>query len=163
MTGIFTMGRPQFVMMIGVPGCGKTTYRLEHYPDYKIVSTDSFLEEVAAKEGKTYNEVFEEHIKAATAQMNKDLDVFIKNRDNIVWDQTNLTVNSRIRKMNRIPRYYHRVAVVFKVPIEVVEQRIIKRYTETGKDIPHAVFDSMLRLFEDVKPYEAYDEVIYVC
>lgn len=74
------MSNPVLWMLVGVPGSGKSTW-IENADleegrgrDTTVLSTDYFIECVAAIHGKTYNEVFHDTIKYANRKMYEDLD-----------------------------------------------------------------------------------------
>jgi len=50
--------------LIGVPGSGKTTWLQNQIwaLGLTVVSTDVFVEEYAAAQGRTYNQVFEDYM-----------------------------------------------------------------------------------------------------
>ena len=58
---------PTFYMLIGVPASGKTTWVEKNKGDALVISSICFNEAYAADHGMTYNEVFKEQIKIATA------------------------------------------------------------------------------------------------
>ena len=109
-----------FVMMVGLPCSGKSTYIENNLEDYVAISTDNIIQTYADYNGKSYNDVFKEYIKTAEKIMNWQLMNAILNRKNIVWDQTNLTRKTRAKKLSRIPSdLYIKRCVSFEVPDDV--------------------------------------------
>ena len=56
---------PICTVMVGIPASGKSTrvaQMCEMDPDAYVYSTDAILERTATQLGKTYNDVFEQHI-----------------------------------------------------------------------------------------------------
>jgi len=150
-------------MLIGLPGSGKSTW-VRTSPEASgslILSTDDDIEAFASAAGKTYNQVFSERIGTADANMKALLYYTIKNDPdrNIVWDQTNLTIRSRAKKLAMVPYRYRKVAVVFNCPPEVIQERLSMR---TGKTIPPEVFDGMVACFEHPNLNENWNEIIYI-
>jgi predicted kinase len=47
------------IIMSGISGSGKSTYIKNHYPDAVVCSADHYFHDLANKEGKTYDEVFD--------------------------------------------------------------------------------------------------------
>ena len=84
----------------------------------------------------------------------------IKNRHDIVLDQTNLTKKSRARKMAQLPRAYKKYAVFFPVPEEVEWKRRLS--ARPGKCIPQSVLDDMQRGLELPSVAEGFDEVMVI-
>ena len=130
-------------VLVGVPASGKSTWvkSQDWAKDIPIVSTDKFVEEHAAKVGKTYSEVFEEYMPIAVRLMANQVEIAKANKCDIIWDQTSTTVKSRVRKFNMLPDYY-KIAVVFKTPDEEEHQRRLK--SRHGKVIPEAVLHDMI-------------------
>lgn len=149
---------PTLYMLIGVPGSGKTTWIKNNRHDAMVLSTDDKIEAEAAKLGKTYSEVFGDAIKRATSEMQVDLTRAVRDRRNIIWDQTNLTRKSRKSKMSQIPKDYHKIAVFFSVPPDLRE-RLANR---PGKTIPEPIIISMINQLEPPSKDEGFDEIVNV-
>ena len=148
-----------FYMAIGVPGSGKSTYRKEiASPKMAFISTDDYVDRQAARLGKTYKEVWKDHYDDALKAMNGDLDDAVRLRKDIFWDQTNLDVTSRAKKLKRIPEFYRKIAVVFNAPIEVLLERNDKR-AEVGRDIPVAEIMKMKSRYEFPTWAEGFNEI----
>ena len=60
--------KPFAVMMIGLPGSGKSTWIKANLPGVKVLSTDDFIDQYAAEKGKTYSEVFAKAAPLASAK-----------------------------------------------------------------------------------------------
>jgi predicted kinase len=145
-------------MLVGVPGSGKTTWIKNNKHNAVVLSTDDYIEKVAAKQGKTYSEVFKDVIGDATDQMEKDLLQAVRNERDIIWDQTNLTAKSRKGKLSRIPKSYKKVAVYFTVPSDL-RDRLASR---PGKTIPEPVIISMINQLQPPTKEEGFDEIVAV-
>ena len=147
-------------MLIGVPGSGKSTWiKAQNFDMARtlIASTDNQIETLAAAAGKTYNDVFSELIKSATAAMNHQVREAIQVGADIVWDQTNVSVRSRQPKLALIPAGYKKVAVVFPTPDKTeLDRRLASR---PGKTIPGHVVQSMAANLEMPTVAEGFDEV----
>lgn len=156
------MVRPTLVMLVGLPGTGKSTWIDESgfwdRTDAMILSTDNFIETVASGEGKTYSEVFPMVIKAAEKNLEEGLDYAIQAGMNIVWDQTNLSVASRRKKLQKVPAHYRKVAKVFLPTDE--HEAWLNSPRRAGKVIPKHVLDSMRATFQMPTMDEGFDEVI---
>lgn len=150
-------------MLIGVPGSGKSTWVARQNFDWirtRIISTDNIIDRRAQELGNTYSEVFNDFIKDATNQMNRDLTQAIANGDDLLWDQTNLTAKSRASKLVKIPKNYHKVAVYFSTPDE---QELMRRLANRpGKTIPAKVVANMVLQLQPPTKAEGFDEIITV-
>jgi predicted kinase len=151
---------PKLYVLIGVPGSGKSTWikNQDWASDCVIVSTDNFVEEYAASVGKTYSEVFKDYMPTAVDLMAKQVVRCRENGNDIIWDQTSTTVNSRKRKFNMLPNYYA-IAVVFKTP-ELAELRT-RLASRPGKTIPWNVVSGMIEHFDMPDEEEGFDEIWY--
>jgi predicted kinase len=150
-------------MLVGLSGSGKSTYRNMVVEDSfdTVLSTDDYIEEFARLNNKTYNEVFEEQIKDAQKRFNHDFDEAIKNGQSIVIDQTNLTVNSRRKKLARVPKDYKKIAVYFCVDHNIIFE-INKQRAEFGRTLPMSVLYNQIKSLQIPTLEEGFDEVIIV-
>lgn len=139
------MRKKKFIMLIGVPGSGKSTWIKNYVSDYPtmIISSDKHIEKFAKIDGITYSEAFPKYAKKATELMYKDLDTALKMDFDIIWDQTNLTKKIRSNKLKNIPEGYIKEAIFFEVP-DNLEERL---KTRVGKYIPD---DVMVRMKNDL-------------
>jgi predicted kinase len=154
------MTTPKLYMLIGVPGSGKSTWiaNQDWTKDIPVVSSDKFIDEHAAKEGKTYNEVFEDYIKIATHLMENQLLICKANNTDIIWDQTNTSVKSRKAKLAKLEGY-EKIAVVFRTPEkEELDKRLAQR---VGKHIPANVMESMIANLQEPTEEEGFKEIWY--
>lgn len=153
---------PELIMLVGLPGTGKSTWVKNQgffdRPDWMVLSTDNFIESVALGEGKTYNEVFPAMIKLAEVNLTEALDYAIRSKMNIVWDQTNLSAGTRVKKLARVPLCYRRVARVFPIPKNYNEW--LNSAERVGKVIPPHILDSMNAVYTTPSIYEGFDEII---
>jgi predicted kinase len=145
-------------MLVGVPGSGKTTWIRNNKHNAVVLSTDDYIEKIAAKQGKTYSEIFKDAIGDATDQMEKDLIQAVRNERDIIWDQTNLTAKTRKNKLSRIPKRYKKVGVYFSVPQDL-RDRLASR---PGKTIPEPVIISMINQLQPPTKEEGFDEILAV-
>lgn len=156
---------PTVTMLIGLPGCGKSTWRRATEEFLRqVVSSDDYIELIAAREGKTYDEVFADHIEDANNQSHRQFGYALFGQWDVVIDRTNLKPNVRKQFLRRIPEGYRKVAIVFAPPIsqpEIVEweRRLAGR---PGKTIPSEILGNMRRSFTVPHATEGFDEIIYV-
>lgn len=152
---------PTVYMMIGLPGVGKSTWidkKIEGKNNFAIVSTDDFISELGKLYGMTYNEMYDDITYSfAEKMMYKIAKKMIDEKKDIYWDQTNLTVKTRKRKLGLFPKDYKRVYVVFDIP-----EDHDKRLDRPGKIIPKHVLESMKNKYQEPSSNEGYDEIIYL-
>jgi predicted kinase len=152
------MKQNKVYVLVGVPGSGKSTWIKDQIwaLGLTVISTDQYVEEWAAKVGKTYSEVFVEYMPIAVARMCGAVNGAKSMGHDIIWDQTSTTVASRKRKFNMLPDYYH-IAVVFETPSRIeLKRRLASR---PGKEIPDAIIEGMLASFEMPTEEEGFKEI----
>jgi len=145
-------------MLIGVPGSGKSTWisNQDWVKDCTVVSSDRFVDEEAARVGKTYNEIFNDYIKIATKLMENHVAIAQANNLNIIWDQTNTSAKSRKAKLAMLPNY-EKIAIVFRTPDEEeLSRRLVNR---PGKSIPDNVMRSMIANLQEPTEEEGFKEI----
>jgi len=150
---------PTFYMLIGVPASGKTTWVEKNKGDALVISSDNLIETYAADHGMTYNEVFKEQIKIATAVVKNEAQKAFASDQDVVWDQTNITKKSRASKLAMVPKHYHKTAVFFATPPEEEWQRRLD--SRPGKSIPAHILDSMVEMLEMPDASEGWNIVEY--
>jgi predicted kinase len=153
----------ELIMMCGIPCSGKSTYIRNGVEgssvlsEYVILSTDSYIEEYARTNNKTYNEVFDDVIDEATKRMYQDLDLAIQRGKSIIWDQTNVSRKSRIKKLKKIPEEYTKTAVVLPITLE---EALIRNSQRANKFIPRSVLHRMYHQFEIPTEDEGFDVIM---
>ncbi len=158
---------PQAIMLIGMPGSGKSTYIDElkaQNPDrdYIVLSTDDILERLGSEKGLNYSQAFKNiPFKKVQAIFNNDFRQAINNESNIIIDQTNLTVKSRAKKLNKIPEEYKKIGIVFSVGEDEMNRRLDERAAKTGKFVPQFVLKNMMGYYIPPSRSE-FDEIIEV-
>jgi heterogeneous nuclear ribonucleoprotein U len=159
--------------MVGLPGLGKSTlvtfeellYEKIDLPLF-IYSTDNILERIANQLGKTYNDVFEKHIKSATAEADIALAYAIKERQDIIWDQTNLGVGKRRKIINRMKQAGYQVRCVCILPPESdydsdKEDWVQRLANRPGKTIPQNILTNMIESFTVPTVAEGFDMITF--
>jgi len=153
---------PKAYILVGVPGSGKSTWISKQPFDWNntvVASTDNYVEREAKRQGKTYSEVFKDIMPNAVDHMAKTVVDAVKNKQDIVWDQTSTTKYTRAKKLRMLPGY-DTIAVVFKTPNDVeLAKRLASR---EGKTIPDNVMKSMIVGWEEPTEAEGFDKIIYV-
>jgi cytidylate kinase len=154
--------RPMYIMLVGLPGSGKSHLVKEIQLKFSsvswwVVSTDDYIEGVAKDGGLTYNEVFKDNIDIATKSMNVMREIVLENRCNIIHDQTNLTAKSRAKKLVDIPKEYVKIAIWCQVDEAVRQERLSNR---PGKIIPKHVDSQMVSSVEQPRLAEGFEWVV---
>lgn len=149
----------ELIMMCGLPTSGKSTY-VKNLPSYYssiILSTDDYIEEEAKRQNLTYNQIFEQTIDDATKELELQLQYAIEYQKSVIYDQTNLTVKTRKKKLSRFPDSYKKTAVYSVIALEEALKRNRNR---EGKFIPESVLKRMYQQFTVPTLEEGFDYVI---
>lgn len=150
---------PTMYMLIGLPASGKSTWVEKNKGDALVISSDNLIEAYAADHGMTYNEVFKEQIKIATAVVKIEAQKAFAADQDVIWDQTNITKKSRASKLAMVPEHYHKTAVFFATPPEEEWQRRLN--SRPGKSIPAHILDSMVEMLEMPELDEGWHTIDY--
>jgi predicted kinase len=151
----------ELILLCGLPTSGKSTYveklkKIPYWENVVVLSTDNYIETQAQRVGMTYNQVFEDLIDAATLQLEIDFNNAKNDGRDIIWDQTNLTIKSRRKKLSKLPSNYRRRAVYFEISLKEALER--NKHRE-GKFIPESVLTRMYHQFEIPTIWEGFDYV----
>ena len=152
---------PERVMLCGIPCSGKSTYvnkllTYEYWENSSILSTDNYIEEQAKRLGMTYNEVFQDCIDEATRQLEMSFVRAKEEGKRIIYDQTNLSIKTRKKKLTKVPSIYKRTVVWFQVDLE---EALKRNETREGKFIPESILKRMYHQFEVPTLEEGFDFV----
>lgn len=160
--------RPILIMLIGLPGTGKSTWVNEFLGEHKganfgIVSTDNVIQTFASQNGFTYNQFFNDITYACAEKISHHTaKLLFEHRRNVIWDQTNLTKKSRAKKLNMVPMDYKRTALYIMQP-PGHQERLDKRAIEEGKHIPDKVMASMSKSLQPPDFTEEFDTITTYC
>jgi predicted kinase len=152
-------------ILIGLPGCGKSTYRaklLTQEPDWVTASTDDLIDAYAAEHGLTYTEAFGKvNQNTLKKQFNAMLKKALADGKNVMVDRTNMTAKSRKALMDLAPPGTLRTAVVWSLTDAEHARRLRDRALATGKIIPAYVIRNMANSY--VAPTtEEFDRITYI-
>lgn len=160
--------RPSVVILVGLPASGKSTARAAAVAsgaakDSYHYSTDDEIDRYAAEVGMTYSEVFQDYVKAATEIADQGLEAALERKQNVLWDQTNMTVKKRRKIMNRFPKEYRKECICILPPMNQQQEDELNRRLESraGKDIPPFVMKSMRDSFQLPSQNEGFNRVMY--
>ncbi len=151
---------PLLIMLVGLPGSGKSAAaerlasvtRSQGRP-CEIIGTDVYLEAEAARRGLPYTTIFAEQRDLADAIMWRQAKEVIRRRISVIWDQTNLTVNGRRRRLCLFPRDYLCIAAVMPTANDKARERNLARGPDRA--VPEDAFNRMRAEFR--RPTEEED------
>merc|ERR1719330_2221934 len=138
----------EFIMMAGLPACGKTYWAQRHMEanptkSYVLLGTNAVIDQMKVmnvRRQRNYAERWQELISQATPIFNKLVEIAGKTPRNIILDQTNVYQNARRRKASSFADFGTRRCVTIVNDEDQLQQRTEKREREEGKFVPvHAV------------------------
>ena len=146
------MIRPKLILLVGIPGSGKTHYAKEyvkHHDNVVHLSSDSIRKELWGDEAiqGDNNEVFSLMQSRAVEALNNGQDV--------IYDCTNITRKERACIISACPKFVKIEAHIIWAPIEDCIRRDAARERTVGKE----VIDKMLKRFQPVWHDENIDEI----
>lgn len=151
----------KLIMFVGLPGSGKSSFRSLMNLDYEktfVYSTDDYIERYALLNNKTYNECFVDLIKTAEQFMNdkvRGIKTGEINPSIVLWDQTNLTVKSRAKKLQLFDDTWEKYAVFFDKPMDKILATNEHRLSY-GREIPNNIIRSMHQTMEEPTTHEGF-------
>lgn len=155
-------------VLVGLPGSGKSTFVNSVFGEDPsgvfVYSTDNVLEELAAKTGETYNQVFKDNIGYATKLMDDLLANYILMGARVVWDQTNMSSKKRRGILTRFPKSYRKVCWCIAPPRTPEEWAELDRRLSSreGKTIPHHIIEAMADSYVEPELDEGFDYILVV-
>ena len=158
---------PLMIMMVGLPGSGKTTVADELHRlmvaagcECTILSSDSHIERVAVELGRSYQDVFQEHISEATKLMWRDAERAKRRQVSVIWDRANHQRRARAQVLEFFPNPYPYKRVAAVMPARESEAVLRNEKRSAGRAVP---FDQMRRMicqYVGPQPNEGFDLVL---
>ena len=171
------MKTSEIIILIGPPCIGKSTWIYENLnrTRYDIINRDVLVEEIAVKNGLSYDEMFSNFSKTKELQkevdhkLNENFQNLVRNKKNIVIDMTNMSSKSRAKFIQPLKNHpdYKKIAVLFLFE-EFSMNELIKlseirndSLKENGKSktIPRPVYEKMISMFMEPSKEEGFDEI----
>lgn len=141
---------PEFLMVVGLPGSGKSTYVNKYYANYCVHSSDDIREELSgdATNQDINKQVFETLHKRVKADLSAGKDV--------VYDATNISWKRRkafLQELNSIK--CHKACVLIATPFELCLQRNNSR----DRVVPYFAIERMYKNFDIPWYNEGWDSI----
>jgi predicted kinase len=139
--------KPTFIMLVGIPGSGKTTYAecyMKRYESTKHISSDAIRKELYGDENCQ-----EDHNKVFTIMRDRTLEA-LRNGYDVLYDATNVSRKNRKSILDQLPPYVTKECMIIWASIEDCIKRDAARERTVGEDV----------IMKIVKRFEApwYDE-----
>ncbi len=146
--------RPSLFLLIGAPCSGKTTWRQTVYTtsphrQTTFISSDDIISQAAKDAGVTYNQAFAviDH-SVVMEELFFQFDKAVTANHDIVVDRTNMYKGSRLKFLDRIPRHYKIIAIVFERQLPLLLERNARRGRTEDKLIPEDTIKQMFDTYE---------------
>lgn len=159
---------PRFLVLSGLPGSGKTTFRdnfLKDNPDTVVLSVDDVLEGTAERLGVPFLDLWkpehEDWQHAARNVLRYRLQEALKKDQDVIWDQANLTFDERRQRVDMAPDHYEKIAIAFETDADVLVTRNDARKA-TGRNLPQPFLDALAQDY--VRPHfdEGFDKIVVI-
>ncbi|XP_053577616.1 heterogeneous nuclear ribonucleoprotein U-like protein 1 [Bombina bombina] len=159
----------EMLMMVGLPGAGKTTWALKHAADnpskkYNILGTNTIMEKMRVmglRRQRNYAGRWDLLIQRATGCLNKLIQIAARRKRNYILDQTNVYGTAQKRKMRPFEGFQRKAIVICPTDADLLD-RIVKRTDEEGKDVPDSAVLEMKANFSLPEAGDFLNEVIYI-
>jgi predicted kinase len=150
------MTKPKFIMAIGVPASGKSTYwydLIDEGLNCVHISSDSIREELFddANDQNNNSEVFAEMLKRTKESLKQGLNVY--------YDACSINRKRRIALLNELKKFdIDKIAVYFPLPIDIVYLQNESR----SRVVPKRVIDNMYKNLQIPIEFEGWDKATVI-
>lgn len=139
-----------FIMMVGLPGSGKSTFIEKNYPNYAVHSSDSIREELS---GDVNNQDINKHVFNLLHKRVKEDLLACKN---VVYDATNISWKRRkafLQELSKIDCF--KQCILMATPFELC----IERNNSRTRNVPYSVIERMCKSFDIPWYNEGWDMI----
>ena len=148
--------KPTFIMMIGLPGSGKSTVakELAEIGNAKIFSSDEYRAKLLGDENDQSNN------ELVFNTLYNDLCYEINNGNNVIFDATNISLKSRHKALDRLPKYcksYQKIAYVVNTNYDLCVINDKSRDRSVGE----FVIKKFLHQYQCPQKFEGFDQIIF--
>uniref|UniRef100_A0A182T336 B30.2/SPRY domain-containing protein n=1 Tax=Anopheles maculatus TaxID=74869 RepID=A0A182T336_9DIPT len=160
----------ELVMMIGLPGSGKTTWvqnYLKENPDssFTLLSIDSLLENMKlsgeAREPSNTPQ-WQKVVEQLSRNMARLIEIACKRRRHILIDQTNVFASEQKRRLKGFGGFKTRRAVAVVPNLEEYKRRYELKVAKYGKEVPETTLNTMkANIFVPSSVQNWYTEIVF--
>ena len=145
--------KPALIMMVGLPGSGKSTIAnriKQQYENTEIFSSDEYRDKICGDENdqSKNNEIFE--------ALHKDLVAALLLGKNVILDATNITRKDRKKCLDKVKNLAINKIAYF---IDTNFRDCIDWDSKRNRSVGYPVIEKFLRRFEFPQKFEGFDQV----
>merc|ERR1719277_2846739 len=164
-----TLKDAEFIMLCGLPACGKTYWAQKHMEanplkNYVLLGTNAVIDQMKVmnlNRQRNYAERWQELISQATPIFNRLVEMAGRTPRNFILDQTNVYKNARQRKAAAFKDFGTRTCVTIVNDEETLAQRTDKREREEGKYVPVEAVNQMRSNFIAPELEDGFTDIVF--
>ena len=146
-----TVVKPVFLMVVGLPGSGKSTYIEKYYSNYHVHSSDAIREELS---GDINNQDINKQV---FSTLHKRVKNDLVAGYNVVYDATNISWKRRKAFLQELKNINcHKECILMATPFELC----VQRNNERDRVVPYVVIERMYKNFDIPWYNEGWDSIV---